>query len=485
MRRIATIALSTVLATACVGGSKEVNETDKARLAAFVLDKEPAIAHKREINFEDKIRLLGYKTEPKGAVRPGQKVKVTLYWKVDKALGEEGWNLFTHVLDGAGERILNIDNVGPLREWRETRQVMWPSSWKVGKVYVDEQEFTVPRTVKTNKIQIVTGLWKDAKRLKITKGPNAGENRALVAALPTTAAPAAPSKVVTRAPLIRVDKLEKDSKIKIDGKLDDDAWKSAPSTGAFVDVKTGRPNSSFPVKGSAKLLWDDEAFYIGFDIKDPDIIGGFKATDVDPHLWTKDTVEIMIDPDGDGDNRDYYEIQINPQNLVFDSQFDEYNKPRKEPNGPFGHQDWSAKLESAVTVTGTLDKPGDKDTGYVVEAKIPWKSFGKAKKTPPELGQTWRMNFYAMQNNSGVAWSPILNQGNFHKASRFGKVLWAEKGWKEPIPAPPSSASAVPAGSGQVPPPPVSGKKTIIPQPKLDPSKLPRLKLPSGGPKAK
>ena len=27
-----------------------------------------------------------------------------------------------------------------------------------------------------------------------------------------------------------------------------------------------------------------------------------------------------------------------------------------------------------------------------------------------------------MQNNDGVAWSPILGEGNFHKASRFGKV---------------------------------------------------------------
>jgi hypothetical protein len=32
------------------------------------------------------------------------------------------------------------------------------------------------------------------------------------------------------------------------------------------------------------------------------------------------------------------------------------------------------------------------------------------------------MNFYAMQNNGGVAWSPILGQGNFHKAARFGRV---------------------------------------------------------------
>jgi hypothetical protein len=44
------------------------------------------------------------------------------------------------------------------------------------------------------------------------------------------------------------------------------------------------------------------------------------------------------------------------------------------------------------------------------------------------------MNFYAMQENSGVAWSAILGQGNFHRASRFGRVLWAEKGWTAPAP---------------------------------------------------
>ncbi len=37
------------------------------------------------------------------------------------------------------------------------------------------------------------------------------------------------------------------------------------------------------------------------------------------------------------------------------------------------------------------------------------------------------MNFYAMENNGGTAWSPILGQGNFHRASRFGRVTWSSK----------------------------------------------------------
>jgi hypothetical protein len=134
---------------------------------------------------------------------------------------------------------------------------------------------------------------------------------------------------------------------------------------------------------------------------------------------------------------------VNPQNLVFDTQYDTYNAPKTEPDGPFGHQDWSAKLKSAVVVDGTMDKPGDKDKGYTVEVAIPWSSFTKAKNHPPKGGDEWRMNFYAMKSNSGVAWSPILGQGNFHKASRFGRVLWATAD----MPAPAASGSAVAAAS--------------------------------------
>ena len=80
-----------------------------------------------------------------------------------------------------------------------------------------------------------------------------------------------------------------------------------------------------------------------------------------------------------------------------------------------------------MKVEGTLDDDSDQDTGYTVEAKIPWASFTKAKHAPPVPGDTWRMNFYAMKDNGGAAWSPILGKGNFHRASRFGKVTWGDK----------------------------------------------------------
>src|SRR5690606_21728193 len=226
-----------------------------------------------------------------------------------------------------------------------------PNAWQVGKVYQDDQVFTVPKNAAGNKLQVVTGFFKDNSRLKIIKGQQLGADGALALTVPIKGGSAAPA---WRPPTLRADRLDKGTTITIDGKLTEPAWETAAKTGAFVNVSTGKSDPSQAIQGSARVLWDHKSLYVAFEVKDKDVIGGFDKAAKDPHLWTKDTVEIMIDPDGDGDNKDYYEIQVNPQNLVFDSRFDSYNAPKGGPEGPFGNQDWSAKLKSAVVIDGTL-----------------------------------------------------------------------------------------------------------------------------------
>jgi hypothetical protein len=444
--------LSAAAGMSCVGGSKGTSSSDLEKLKPYILESPPSdMTAKLDINYENKVRLIGYKVEPQGVAGPGTDVKLTMFWKVEDKL-DDGWSLFTHVVDSNSERILNIDNVGPLREVKESHQVLWPSAWEKGKIYADEQTFRVPDDVKTADFAVTTGIWKGDARLKVVSGPADSDNRGIVVRL-KTGVDNKPAQH-TELPQMRVIKLAKNAKINIDGKLDDEAWKTAVTSRPFVDVGTGSPNTAFPVNATVKMAWDDANMYLGFQVEDPDVIGGWPKDAKDPHLWEKDTVEIMLDPDGDGDNNDYYEIQVNPQNLVFDTQYDGYNTPKTEPAGPFGHQDWSAKLKSAVVVDGTMDKPGDKDKGYTVEIAIPWSSFAKAKNHPPKAGDEWRMNFYAMKNNSGVAWSPILGQGNFHKASRFGRVVWttadvavAAASGAPAVPLPAPAAPIAPAGS--------------------------------------
>lgn len=427
----------------CVGGSKGLSSEDKERLKPYILESAPAdIPHKIDVNFENKVHLIGYKFDPETA-KPGQDVKITYWWRCDDTV-EDGWMLFTHLHDDASDKSDNLDNNGPIREVRNNHQILGPDRWEKGKVYVDEQTYKMPDWVKGPDLSVMVGVWKGDARLRIITGPNDGDNRAIVGKIKTgLTAQAEQPHTANDVPSISVAKLAANDKIVIDGKGDDKAWGAATSTGPFVDVGTGKPNSTFPVNGSAKLAWDDTNLYVKLDVASEDVVGGFtKAGESDqkdmwtttgqPKLWMRDTVEIMVDPDGDGDNKDYYELQINPQNKVFHTQYDGYNTPKQDPNGPFGHEDWDPKLKSAVVVNGTLDKSGDKDTGYTVEAAIPWSAFSKAAHRPPQNGDTWRMNFYAMKNNGGVAWSPILGQGNFHRASRFGKVTWIVPGAPQP-----------------------------------------------------
>ncbi|MBX3227327.1 MAG: carbohydrate-binding family 9-like protein [Labilithrix sp.] len=434
--KASSIVLLVLLAAGCVGGKQQISAEDKAKLAANILDAVPPDAKKTDVNFENKVHLVGYKIEPEIA-GPGAQVKATYYWRCDEPL-EEGWRLFTHLQHEGFDRHEGLDGVGPLREARGNSQVLGPDRWERGKIYADEQTFTMPKELKGPDSLLYVGIFKGDARLTIRSGPNDGDNRAIVAKLKTGIAPKPEQKRgVNDVPELDVMKLGANEKIVIDGNGNDKAWGGAASTGPFVDVGTGKPNTSFPINGSAKLLYDDENLYVLITVSDPDVVGYFTTKEEQPKDWTaggqpmtwnRHTAEIMIDPDGDGDNVNYYEIQINPQNKVFKSQFDGYNKPKVEPQGPFGHEDWDPKMKTQVVVKGTIDNPADKDEGYTVEAQIPWKAFEKgAKELPPKPGGTWRFNFYAMANNGGVAWSPILGQGNFHKASRFGRVRWVTK----------------------------------------------------------
>jgi hypothetical protein len=424
--------LAAAMASAgCVGGGgKGLTSEEKDRMKPFISATVPAgIAHPLDVNFENKVHIIGYKFDPEVA-KPGQDVSLTYYWRCDEVL-DEGWVLFTHTKDETSGKMGNLDFTGPIREMKGSRQLLGPDTWEKGKFYIDQQTYKVPSDVEGPEVSIMVGVWKGDARLRIISGPNDGDNSAIVGKIKTGVTPkAAEEHTQSEPPTLTVPKLAQNAKVTIDGKGDDAAWAGAPSTGPFVDVGTGKPNTSFPVNATAKLLWDDKNLYVLVQVQETDFYTGFtdaKAQAEDftaagqPKLWTKDTIEMMVEPDAAGDNHDYYELQINPQNKVFKSQFDTLQQPNGGPNGPFGHEDWDPKLKSAVQIQKGAD---GKPTGYSVEAAIPWAGYTKAAHHPPTPGEVWRVNFYGMKNNGGVAWSPILGQGNFHKASRFGKVTW-------------------------------------------------------------
>jgi hypothetical protein len=207
----------------------------------------------------------------------------------------------------------------------------------------------------------------------------------------------------------------------IDGKLDEPAWGAAAVLGPFVDPGDGAAVSvDHPVAAFARLGWDDRHLYLGVVVGDREPRSPFTRDAVDPHIWAEASgVELMLQPGDPGDNRQYVEIQVDVAGAVWDTRFDDYNAPITGAGAErrFGHQDWSAGLARAVSAGNGF---------YAVELALPFAQLagGARVPVPPRPGDVWRVNLYTFRDGQrqALAWSPLRGEGNFHKASRFGRV---------------------------------------------------------------
>jgi hypothetical protein len=206
----------------------------------------------------------------------------------------------------------------------------------------------------------------------------------------------------------------------LDGKLDDAVWANAATLGPFVDTFSGAVAEKHPVATFARAGWDDKNLYLAFVVRDRAPSSPFGRDDADPHIWGKSSgVEIMLQPGDPNDNRDYYEIQVDVGNAVFDSHWEDYMTPVSGSGADkiFGHMDWSSHVERASYVmSGHF---------WSVEIALPWSSLATGRVAiPPRPGDVWRMNLYSFRDGQRLAlgWSPIRGQGNFHKSARWGRV---------------------------------------------------------------
>jgi hypothetical protein len=214
--------------------------------------------------------------------------------------------------------------------------------------------------------------------------------------------------------------------IRVDGLLTEPAWRRTGSTRGFVDSGTGRPQPGSRVQASARIAWDAANLYVGVVVYDADPATPYARTAVDPHLWEgSSAVELMLQPGDLGDNREYYEVQVDTAGAHWDTRFDDYNHPITDGPAPgtriFGHQEWAPALRNGVRV--------ERDAGrYTLEIALPWADVASSRgvAVPPRPGDTWRVNLYSFRDGQrdALAWSPILGRGNFHRATRFGRVVF-------------------------------------------------------------
>lgn len=421
-----------IVCSACVERAVELSAAEREQLRDNILREAPSPQHTLDISFENRARLVGYDLDRETVV-PGQPFTITWYWHAQRRL-DDGWQIFTHLVDSRGENRMNEDGTGLLR------QLYQPGRWTEGEYLRDPQTITLPPDWNSDEVVIYLGLWNGPNRLAVTRGPNDGENRARGVTIPVSGGSARANPTPAPAPASPPPSLRADraTDIRIDGQLDEAAWQSAPRTSVFVHTVDG---SAADLQASAKVLWSDEHLYVAFDVANDTYLQN-TMTERDAHLWEQDAVEIMVDPDGDGQN--YFEIQVSPTARVFDTRYDSRRVPQ-----PIGHANWNAAVEARVTARGTVNDDTD-DNGYIVEIAIPWQSFvtadGTAMSAPP-ADSSWRMNFYVMdtmrQGQRSAGWSPTLER-DFHVPARFGRVTFA------PAPVAEAPTAAAPAAGRSI-----------------------------------
>jgi hypothetical protein len=201
--------------------------------------------------------------------------------------------------------------------------------------------------------------------------------------------------------------------IKIDGRLDDDAWRYAPLIGDFVNNLDG---SRSDYKTEAKVLYDDNYIYFAFRCVDDNIWSTMKRRD--EHLWLEEVVEVFLQ--GDPNQPGYIELEVNPLGTMLDLYMLAARKP-------LHYESWnSEKLRWAIRVDGTVDgRPGDHE--WTCEIALPIEDVVTAPHRPPQPGDRWRMNLYRGESRpkpAGLAWSPTLRD-DFHVPQRFGELVFS------------------------------------------------------------
>lgn len=246
------------------------------------------------------------------------------------------------------------------------------------------------------------------------------------------------------------------SPMRLDGRLDQPVWRSAPKSPRFVDVATGNP-ALYDTRAAA--LWDDENLYIGFWVEEPYVQA--ELTERDAIIFAENDVEIFVD----GIDA-YYELEINARNTIYEvffiwkdayqvggrfdtPQFDLHTRDvytfggnhdrstahfwkGSHPRGlRWAFRDWDFPgLRTAVHVDGELNNLAVVDRGWTVEIAMPWTGMhwlAHDRPVPPEAGDEWRFQFARYEKlvscdlHAGWAWDAVGSTDN-HRPEAFTRI---------------------------------------------------------------
>jgi len=172
-------------------------------------------------------------------------------------------------------------------------------------------------------------------------------------------------------------------KITIDGYLNEAAWENAPIAGDFVE---GNPNPGETPnqKTEVKVLYDDEAIYIGAFCYDTEPTKILKALSARDEISNTDFFLVVIDAFEDGING--VGFVVTASGVQFDEKY----------SASGNDQNWNAVWNSGVSIN---------EEGWIAEYRIPF----SALRFPNKDIQQWNLNFGRdlRRDRERSWWNPI------------------------------------------------------------------------------
>lgn len=363
------------------------------RVDQYLTDELPENATPVGAILGEKIELVGWSVEPE-ILKAGEEFTLTLYWRALETM-EEPWDLFIHI-DAAGAR-QKIDHDA-------ASGVLPIVHWPTDRIVIDRATKTADSGL-DGTVSVYVGLYRDEERMPITEAGTAeaqSDGRLKLGQLESQWD--APTYAVRYA----------DEPITLDGRIVERLWSRAPATSRWVHPVTSEPVESQHTW--AKMLWDEEYLYVAIRGRDTDVWS--TLTERDSDLWDEEVFEVYLDPKNDG--RNYLELQVNPNNAVFDALFPSANNR----NHRVARRHTVAGLETMVYIQGSNNNADDRDVYWSVEMRIPWSSMPDFD-LPASTSDEFAVNFYRYDRNREddetftTAWSPV-GAGSFHRPTRFG-----------------------------------------------------------------
>lgn len=198
--------------------------------------------------------------------------------------------------------------------------------------------------------------------------------------------------------------------IKMDGNLIEADWSLAPEAVGFI-VNSPNYGAKPHNKTSVKILYDDDAMYVGAIIYDDPKLVRKQLTSRDGES-RQDVDYFSVFFDTYNDDQNGFQFTVTSRNVQSDGRVSASIQSRF---GPPSDYSWDAVWESNVTFV---------EDAWIVEVKIPYISLRFSK----EPIQKWGVNFYRYdrRNNEASYWNPI-NPNISGFVNQFGDLNGLEK----------------------------------------------------------